>query len=64
MPHFWLAKITVNKARDRRVNRLLRAKGWKVLRIWEHELARKNEQRLLARVRRRLGATPRNVYRS
>ena len=47
---FWLAKITGNKARDRRVNRLLRTKGWVVLRIWEHELARKNLPRLLKRL--------------
>ncbi len=47
---FWLAKITGNKARDRRVNRLLRTKGWRVLRVWEHELARKNLPRLLRRL--------------
>lgn len=47
---FWLAKITGNKARDRRVNRLLRGRGWVVLRIWEHELARRNEPRLLRRL--------------
>ena len=47
---FWLAKIMGNKARDRRVNRLLRGKGWKVLRIWEHELAKKNLPRLLHRL--------------
>lgn len=51
---FWLAKITGNKARDRRVNRLLRAEGWRVLRIWEHELSRKRETRLLLRLRRYL----------
>ena len=49
---FWLAKLTGNKARDRRVNRELRALGWKVVRIWEHELARKREARLLAKLRR------------
>ena len=47
---FWLAKITGNKARDRRVNRELRAKGWTVLRVWEHELAKKNLPRLLRRL--------------
>ncbi len=47
---FWLAKITGNKARDRKVNRLLRAKGWAVLRIWEHELTKKNIPRLLKRL--------------
>lgn len=35
---FWLVKLQTNKARDRKVNRLLRLKGWRVLRIWEHEL--------------------------
>lgn len=47
---FWLAKLTGNKARDRRVNRALRARGWKVIRIWEHELSRKNLPRLLKRL--------------
>jgi DNA mismatch endonuclease (patch repair protein) len=51
---FWLAKINGNRARDRRVNRLLRAKGWRVLRIWEHELAKKNEPRLIVRLIRAL----------
>jgi DNA mismatch endonuclease (patch repair protein) len=49
---FWRAKITGNRTRDRRVNRLLRAQGWTVLRVWEHALARKNEGRLLARLAR------------
>ncbi|MBK8858262.1 MAG: hypothetical protein IPN11_11480 [Opitutaceae bacterium] len=47
---FERAKITRNKARDKEVNRLLRAKGWKVMRIWEHELSRKNSARLLRRL--------------
>jgi len=59
---FWLAKITGNKARDRRVNRLLRAKGWKVVRIWEHELRRKNETRLLRRLTLMCGTKPDRAY--
>lgn len=35
---FWMNKIEKNKRRDRKVQRALRANGWKVLRIWEHEL--------------------------
>ena len=35
---FWWNKIRTNQARDRRVHRALRAKGWKVLRLWEHDL--------------------------
>ncbi|MEI6073469.1 MAG: very short patch repair endonuclease [Verrucomicrobiae bacterium] len=38
---WWQAKIEGNKARDQRQNRLLRKKGWKVVRIWQHELERK-----------------------
>jgi DNA mismatch endonuclease, patch repair protein len=47
---FWKNKFVRNKARDRLVTRMLRAQGWRVLRIWEHELARKNEVRLLKRL--------------
>jgi DNA mismatch endonuclease (patch repair protein) len=35
---FWARKLAGNRARDRRVNRVLRAHGWHVLRIWEHAL--------------------------
>jgi DNA mismatch endonuclease (patch repair protein) len=49
---FWRAKIARNQARDRLVTRTLCAQGWRVMRIWEHELARKNEPRLLSRFRR------------
>jgi DNA mismatch endonuclease (patch repair protein) len=48
---FWRRKFSRNIARDRRVNRELRKLGWRVRRIWEHELARKNEARLLKRLR-------------
>lgn len=51
---FWRDKIASNMARDRHVNRRLRKMGWRVLRIWEHELRRKDEARLLLRVRLRL----------
>ena len=49
---FWREKIAANQARDRFVTRTLRAQGWRVLRIWEHDLTRKNERRLLSRLRR------------
>jgi DNA mismatch endonuclease (patch repair protein) len=47
---FWQRKLSANKTRDRLVNRALRRTGWRVLRIWEHELAKKNEARLLRRL--------------
>jgi DNA mismatch endonuclease, patch repair protein len=38
---FWQQKIRRNRARDRSVNRSLRLKGWRVLRIWESTLAKR-----------------------
>jgi DNA mismatch endonuclease (patch repair protein) len=38
---FWRRKLASNMARDRRVNRVLRNKGWCIVRIWEHDLARR-----------------------
>lgn len=49
---FWENKFARNKSRDRLVNRTLRQRGWKILRIWQHELTRRNEFRLLLRVQR------------
>src|ERR1035437_9352633 len=51
---YWQNKMIRNKDRDRSVSRALREKGWRVLRVWEHELARKNEIRLLRRIQRAL----------
>ena len=47
---FWRQKIGRNRERDRLVSRTLRQRGWRVLRIWEHALARKNEARLIQRL--------------
>jgi DNA mismatch endonuclease (patch repair protein) len=46
---FWRRKFSRNKKRDVLVTRTLRQASWRVLRIWEHELAKKNEARLLRR---------------
>lgn len=51
---FWRRKLATNRVRDRRVTRTLRSANWRVLRLWEHELARKHEARLLRRIRRAL----------
>lgn len=47
---WWRRKLAGNKARDRLVTRTLRRAGWRVLRIWEHELVRKNAARLAKRL--------------
>jgi DNA mismatch endonuclease (patch repair protein) len=49
---FWKKKFAGNQARDRRVGRVLRSAQWRVLRIWEHELAKQNEARLVRRIQR------------
>ncbi len=36
---FWNPKIDRNRQRDRVVGTLLRLRGWRVLRIWEHSLS-------------------------
>ena len=53
---FWRKKLAANRSRDRKVNRTLRAAGWRVLRIWEHELARQREARLVTRLRKALAS--------
>ncbi len=40
---FWIEKIDANRRRDAKVNRILKREGWKILRIWEHNLSRKKE---------------------
>lgn len=56
---FWKRKRLANRTRDLLVNRTLRQRGWRVLRIWEHELARKHEARCVRRILRWLAAAPR-----
>jgi DNA mismatch endonuclease (patch repair protein) len=49
---FWRKKLAANKSRDLLVSRTLRKAGWRVLRIWEHELRPRNRDRCLKRLRR------------
>jgi len=35
---FWKVKISKNRQRDSKNHRKLRREGWKVIRIWQHEL--------------------------
>lgn len=37
---FWQAKIERNRARDIRNHRKLRRAGWRVIRLWEHQVMR------------------------
>ena len=46
---YWSQKINRNRLRDRRVTVALRRRGFRVLRIWEHEL-RLNPERVIRRL--------------
>lgn len=40
---FWVNKLSANRARDRHVTNALRRRGWRVIRIWEHDLRQRPE---------------------
>jgi DNA mismatch endonuclease (patch repair protein) len=40
---FWDAKIARNRERDRKVSRELRRLGWRVIRVWEHDIAKQSD---------------------
>jgi len=52
---FWTEKLRRNAARDKRVARMLRRKGWRVVRIWEHDL-QEQPHKAVFRIVRELGA--------
>ena len=56
---YWDAKVARNMRRDKTVNRTLRQSGWKVVRIWEHEL--RNAPKLARRLRVSLCLEPGSV---
>jgi DNA mismatch endonuclease (patch repair protein) len=37
---FWDRKFDKNRRRDRQVNQLLKKEGWRVFRVWEHDVER------------------------
>lgn len=53
---YWQQKIERNQRRDRATVRALRYAGWRVLRIWEHELS--FAQRIVGRLTKALSEAP------
>jgi DNA mismatch endonuclease (patch repair protein) len=47
---FWSKKLAANKGRDQAATERLQARGWNVVRIWECELKKKNEEAITARL--------------
>lgn len=40
LSEFWYRKIQGNRERDTRNHRKLRSRGWRVVRIWQHDIER------------------------
>ena len=51
---FWAAKLGRNRERDLLVTKTLRKAGWRVVRVWECDLAAKHWPRVARRVNRAL----------
>ena len=47
---FWNKKISRNKERDLEVNKHYRKSGWKLVRVWEHEI-KKNTDKIIMKIR-------------
>lgn len=43
---YWLPKLKKNVERDKKNKKLLRKMGWKVMRVWEHEVKKDMEKTL------------------
>src|SRR5438874_2000329 len=51
---WWVKKLAQNKIRDRVVTRTLQSQGWRVIRVWECSLTRKNLPRTTKRLKRKI----------
>ena len=40
---FWMNKINSNLKRDKKVNSVLKKKGWKIIRFYEHQIRKKKD---------------------
>ena len=43
--------LKTNRTRDKKIDKALKKKGWKVLRIWEHEIKR-NPKEVIYKIKR------------
>ena len=51
--NYWKQKISGNKKRDRKINKQLEEEGWKVIRIWEHDI-KQNLEKTVNRITKNL----------
>jgi G:T-mismatch repair DNA endonuclease (very short patch repair protein) len=48
---YWVAKIERNRERDTEVSRHYAEKGWKAIRVWEHDF---KDEDLMAKIAKRI----------
>ncbi len=48
---YWQEKIAANIRRDRRTFYRLRKDGWRVMRVWEHELTERRKEKALGKIK-------------
>jgi DNA mismatch endonuclease, patch repair protein len=53
---WWKEKIEATKVRDRTQSARLRAAGWNVMRIWEHEVTATKISSVVSRIQRKLAS--------
>jgi DNA mismatch endonuclease (patch repair protein) len=58
---YWEEKFQANQARDKRVTRELRAQGWTVVRLWEHQL-KKHPRMVIKRISEVLHLSLKGAY--
>lgn len=55
----WEAKIEANRRRDSRNHRALRRAGWKVIRVWEHQI-KTDTAKAIQRISNAVSASPKS----
>ena len=48
--NYWIPKIERNKQRDKEADRYYKKEGWKVVRVWEHDLKKESMKVLLKNI--------------
>ena len=48
---FWEAKLERNKQRDKEVSKSYKKKGWKIFRVWEHDI-KKDRQKIVDKIKK------------
>lgn len=56
---FWRDKIERNRARDKKTTFFLKRQGWRVIRIWEHQM-KSNTNQCVIKIVDRLNSTSKN----